>query len=221
QLVHREAIIHSQLRHDNVIPFYGVYQERPDTLPLTVVPYIERGSLQNSIVNKSIKSNDFWRIAVGISKGLAHLHSRRPPVIHGDLHPGNILLDESGNPFLCDFGLSRIRHEVTRTRTTQQQGGRIRFLAPELSRSFDAQFRTTPESDVFSLAMTLLNIWSGQMPFAEIQSEWKVVAEVAKGVRPDRPVAPHLDSALWELMKEMWAQKANKRPSSESVVFRL
>ncbi|KAF8296971.1 kinase-like protein, partial [Clavulina sp. PMI_390] len=161
----------------------------------------------------------------GVSKGVAYLHSRTPPVIHGDLHPGNILLDETSNPFLCDFGLSRIRHEVTRTRSMRQEGGRVRFLAPELSLSLDAQFRTTSASDVFSLAMTLLNIWGGEIPFADIRSEWQVVSQVAKGVRPSRPagtlLTPHDDSKLWKLIEEMWAKNPDKRPSSGNVFLRL
>ncbi|KAF8302084.1 kinase-like protein, partial [Clavulina sp. PMI_390] len=221
----REAITHSRLIHPNIIPFLGIYHEGPGTLPLTTVPYMARGSLQDSISNKSINLNSLGGIAIGISKGVVYLHSRIPPVIHGDLHPGNILLDGSGNPLLCDFGLCRIRHEVTRTRTMRQEGGRIRFLAPELSSSLEGQFRTTPASDVFSLAMTLLNVWSGEMPFAEDRSEWKVVSKVAKGVRPNRPggmlLSPYVDSTLWALLEEMWAQKPNKRPSSDTVLLRL
>ncbi|KAF8296969.1 kinase-like protein [Clavulina sp. PMI_390] len=223
--VHREAITHSQLNHSNIIPFLGIYYEGPDTLPLTIVPYMEIGSLQDSIANGSITSNDFKGMAIGISRGIAYLHSRRPPVIHGDLHPGNILLNKYSNPYLCDFGLSRIRHEVTRTRTMQREGGRIRFLAPELSSSLEEKFRTTPESDVFSLAMTLLNIWTGDMPFAEIRSEWQVAAKVAKGERPSQPTVTLLtreaDIVFWELMQQMWAKKPNKRPTSNSVVSRL
>ncbi|KAF8299933.1 kinase-like protein [Clavulina sp. PMI_390] len=225
QLVHREAITHSQLRHPNIIPFLGIYQEALETLPLTTVPYIRRGSLNDSIAGKLIKANEVSGIVIGISRGVAYLHSRTPPVIHGDLHPGNILVDESGNPFLCDFGLSRIRHEVTRTRTMRQEGGRIRFMAPELSLSLEGQFRTTPASDIFSLAMTLLNIWTGEMPFAEIRSEWKVVSQVSKGGRPNRPSktlwTPATDETVWKLMEEMWAKNWDKRPSSHDVLLRL
>ncbi|KAF8294170.1 kinase-like protein, partial [Clavulina sp. PMI_390] len=221
----REAITHSQLQHPNVIQFLGIYQEGPDALPLTIAPYMERGSLQDSVANKFIKPHHFGGIAVGISQGVAYLHSRTPPVIHGDLHPGNILLDGSGDPVLCDFGLSRIRHEVTRARTMRQEGGRIRFLAPELSLSLEGQFLTTSASDVFSLAMTLLNLCTGRMPFAEVRNEWQVASRVNQGGRPNRPAEGFLTSRvgllLWELLEIMWAQMPENRPSSANVVLRL
>ncbi|KAF8296967.1 kinase-like protein [Clavulina sp. PMI_390] len=146
-------------------------------------------------------------------------------MMYSGLRQGNILLDGSGHPLLCDFGLCRIRHEVSRTRTMRQEGGRIRFLAPELSSSLEGQFRTTPASDIFSLAMTLLNIWTGEMPFAEVRNEWQVASRVNQGMRPNRLggmlLSPYLNSTLWTLLEEMWAQKPNKRPSSDNVSLRL
>lgn len=49
-------------------------------------------------------------------------------------------MDASGEPIICDFGLSRIRHEVTRTRTMIHEGGRTRFLVPELSAEQQTRF---------------------------------------------------------------------------------
>ncbi|KAF8298262.1 kinase-like protein, partial [Clavulina sp. PMI_390] len=124
---------------------------------------------------------------IGTARGIEYLHGRKPPVIHGDLHPGNVLIDNCGKAYLCDFGLSRIQHEVTRSRTMIQEGGKLRFVAPELSASAATRFRTTRESDIFSLAMTFLAAWSGETPFPEIQNEWKVISNVVGGQRPKFP----------------------------------
>ncbi|KAF8291775.1 kinase-like protein [Clavulina sp. PMI_390] len=157
-----------------------------------------------------------------MSEGVHYLHSRVPPIVHGDLHPGNILLDSSGNPYLSDFGLSRIRHEVSRSCTFRQNGGRMRFIAPELS---PKKFRTTP-SDIFALAMTLLNVWSAELPFVEIKNESKVASSLRKGNRPSQPgstvVLPaDIQSSFWALLIDMWTQDPALRLPIRDVVERL
>ncbi|KAF8316807.1 kinase-like protein, partial [Clavulina sp. PMI_390] len=226
RLLHREAITHSQLTHPNILPFLGIYYEEVGSPPLTVLPLMEGGSLEELIAKSPIEPDAFKCILFGISSGVVHLHSRCPPVIHGDLHPGNVLIDSAGNPILCDFGLSRIRHEVTRTRTIIQEAGRLRFLAPELSGGLTKSFRTSPSSDIFSLAMTFLNTWSGQQPFSQCHKEVKAASYIRKGRRPEMPsdgvsLDPKPKRLLWGLICEMWAQEPDARPSSSGVFAQL
>ncbi|KAF8301399.1 hypothetical protein DL93DRAFT_2160894 [Clavulina sp. PMI_390] len=226
RLVHREAITHSQLDHANIIPFLGIYHEGADSPPITILPLIERGSLQDLLAGPPIDLEMFQRILTGISSGVVYLHSRRPSIIHGDLHPGNVLVDATGNPFLCDFGLSRVRHEVTRTRTLLQEAGRLRFLAPELSGGWGNRFRTSTASDMFSLAMTFLNVWTGQVPFPELRNDAKVAASFRKGRRPKlvattTSLAPAPTRDLRNLLNDMWAQEPQSRPPSTDISNRL
>ncbi|KAF8318092.1 kinase-like protein [Clavulina sp. PMI_390] len=227
QLVHREAITHSLLNHPNILPFLGIYHETPTSPPLIIVQ-LEDESLQDLIWrNGLIDSKTFQHVIIGASRAVAYLHSRQPPIIHGDLHPGNILVNEAGTCYLCDFGLSRIRHEVTRTRTTIQEGGSMRFLAPELSASASKKFRTTSGSDIYSLAMTSLATWSGKSPFPEVWNNWEVISRVIRGERPKFPsdssiaLPLHVEAALWGLLQDMWAHRPAKRPSAPIIVERL
>ncbi|KAF8311895.1 kinase-like protein [Clavulina sp. PMI_390] len=226
-MVHREAITQSRLHHPNVLPFLGIHHETGDSLPLTVVPYINGGSLQRLLNSgKLLDKNEFWSILLGISKGIEYLHSLEPPVIHGDLHPGNVLLNEDGDPCICDFGLSRIRHEVSRTRTQRQDGGRVRFLAPELSDSPETRFRTAWESDIYALAMLYFNVWSGERPFSSIKFEWQVCIAVVNGERPKRPahtanrvtLPNRVEDLLWKLLHEMWDHDPHRRPGIQDVL---
>ncbi|KAF8309232.1 kinase-like protein [Clavulina sp. PMI_390] len=218
RLVNREAITHSQLRHPNILPFLGIYRKTPGSPPIVILPYMEGGSLSDLLSDGPLtEAVEFTQIILGVSRGVLYLHSRNPPIIHGDLHPGNVLLDKFGNPYLCDFGLSRIRHEVTRTHTALQEGGRIRFLAPELSSGGMVKFRTSKESDIFSLAMTFLNIWTGKPPFSHVKNEQKVLAHFLKGQRPPHPASTitleaTVTTNFWNLIVNMWAQEPEKRP---------
>lgn len=67
---------------------------------------------------------------------------------------------------MCDFRLSRIRHRVARTRSIIRQGGRPRFIAPEI---YDAEdcFVTNVPGDIYSLAMTIHTPGIGSLPFEE------------------------------------------------------
>ena len=135
------------------------------------------------------------------------------------------MIDCFGNALLCDFGLSRIRHEVTRTFTIIREGGRIRFLAPELLHG-EENFRTTPASDIFSLSMVFLNIWTREAPFAELASSWKVEAAVRKGQRPEKPgvdidLPPEMAQEFWLLLTKMWAHDPASRPPSDDMQSQL
>ena len=135
------------------------------------------------------------------------------------------MIDRFGNALLCDFGFSRICHEVTRPLTTIREGGRIRFLAPELLHG-EEKFRTTPASDIFSLSMVFLNIWTCKTPFAELTSGQKAEAAVRKGQRPKKPavhidLSPKMEHEFWLLITKMWAHDPASRPPSDDMRSQL
>jgi serine/threonine protein kinase len=68
QFIHREAITHSLLDHPNIIPFLGVYSEYTDTPPMVVLPFVERGSLSDLLLEKSIRGVEFAWIVCFISQ---------------------------------------------------------------------------------------------------------------------------------------------------------
>ncbi|KAF8309230.1 kinase-like protein [Clavulina sp. PMI_390] len=226
RLMHREAITHSQLDHPNILPFLGVSHEAPNSPPIVVLPFCDGGSLHDVLTDGFLmEAGRFSRIAVGVTRGVAYLHSRNPPIIHGDIHPGNVLLEKGGNVYLCDFGFSRIRHEVTRTHTNIKEGGKVRFLAPELSSGSWEKFRTSKESDIFGLAMTLLNTWTGKKPLREMNKNKVQSYFIAKG-RPERPTSTvalgsQANTEFWDLLVGMWEHEPKKRPMSNYVLNRL
>ena len=127
------------------------------------------------------------------------------------------MIDASGNALLCDFGLSRIRHEVTRTHTIIREGGRKRFLAPELLAGAE-KFRTSSASDIFSLSMIFWNAWTRKLPFAELTNELRAEAAIRNGERPNRPTIASSATAAMEqidLFPEMG--RVNLSPESEQI----
>jgi serine/threonine protein kinase len=135
------------------------------------------------------------------------------------------LIDASSNVFLCDFGFSRIRHEITRTLTNIREGGRTRFLAPELLAGTE-KFRTSTASDIYSLSMTFFSTWARTLPFCELFNEYKVQKHIRKGRRPKRPTTQiglpaEMEQGFWQLIVDMWAHDPSSRPSTDDMQRRL
>ena len=135
------------------------------------------------------------------------------------------MIDAFGNAFLCDFGFSRIRHEITRTLTNIREGGRMRFLAPELLTGPE-RFRTSPASDIFSLSMTFFSIWARTPPFGELSNERRAGRYIRSGRRPEKPgteigLPPGMEKEFWQLIVDMWAHEPLSRPLTDDVQRRL
>jgi len=106
-----------------------------------------------------------------------------------------------------------------------REGGRLRFLAPELSTGADEKFRTTPSSDIFSFSLTILNTWTGEAPFPK-HNDWWAAAAIQENRRPSRPTINiglplETEQELWLLLVDMWAHDASSRPLTEDVHRRL
>nr|XP_040252715.1 G-type lectin S-receptor-like serine/threonine-protein kinase At2g19130 [Aegilops tauschii subsp. strangulata] len=99
-----------------------------------------------------------YQIALGVARGLAYLHDRcRDCIIHCDIKPENILLDDSFIPKVADFGMAKLLgREFSRVLTTMR--GTAGYLAPE----WISGVAVTPKVDVYSYGMMLLEIISGK-----------------------------------------------------------
>lgn len=103
-----------------------------------------------------------------------------------------------------------------------REGGRFRYLSPELTTGETENFRTTQASDVFSLAMTFFHTWTRHRPFDEIENDLQVAAAYREKRRPQRPTAPTIslldfEEQFWMLLTRMWAQEPKSRPSGEAL----
>jgi serine/threonine protein kinase len=160
----------------------------------------------------------------GAVSGLKHLHNHDPPIIHGDIHPDNLLLDDNGVIFLTDFGLCRIKHEQSR-QTNAHTCGKLRYAAPELEMGV-ARSRTNQASDIYSLAMTFFALASIDHPFSDIEVAHEAASAARRGQRPSKPEEMRLLNArqtecFWPLLEKMWSQEPDNRLSVVQVEYEL
>ncbi|KAG8912373.1 Transcriptional regulatory protein sin3, partial [Tulasnella sp. 417] len=102
-------------------------------------------------------------------------------IVHGDLKANNILVGDNGRSMLCDFGLTKSID--SKTSTTMRGAGTLRWQSPELWNDSPK----TPESDVYAFGMTVAEVLTGKIPFANCQNDWAVMQAVMwKDARPLR-----------------------------------
>jgi serine/threonine protein kinase len=136
-----------------------------ERMPYLIMPYIKNGSAFKYITEgQNIPEDECWKMLHDVSAGLAYLHEKQPPLIHQDIKPDNIMIDDEGRYLITDFGISaRVRSTIRGAQAQEQSGGTLAYMGPE-------RFSTTPKpimaSDVWSLGAMMYELMTGTPPFA-------------------------------------------------------
>ncbi|VAI41475.1 unnamed protein product [Triticum turgidum subsp. durum] len=154
----KEVIVHSQINHKNVVRLFGCCTE--ENALMIVMEFVCNGNLYNilhcsSDANGSVPFPLDKRLDIAIESAevLSYMHSMYSPVLHGDIKPANILLDENLQPKISDFGIARLL-AADETRHTRSVIGCIGYVDPLFCQSGIL----TPKSDVYSFGVVLLEI---------------------------------------------------------------
>ena len=155
----REAQSLAKLQHPSIVRFYGM--EREGLLVFLLMEYIEGQSLQSEIFlseNHPLSNQRILEILKPICSALNYAH--KMGLVHCDLKPGNILIEEnSDRVLLTDFGIARTMDAAT---STLVGAGTPAYMAPELIKGLDP----TPQSDIYSLGIVLYEMLTGgERPF--------------------------------------------------------
>ena len=131
----------------------------------------------------------------------------------------NILIDQTGNALLADFGLLTISDPANPLSSgSHMQGGTARWMAPELidPQQFELEnSRPTKHSDCYALGMVIYETISGHLPFHRYGT-LTVVAKILKGQCPHRGTG--FTQSLWEMLETCWTPEPDDRPSIEDVL---
>ncbi|XP_051757205.1 receptor-interacting serine/threonine-protein kinase 3-like [Ctenopharyngodon idella] len=221
--IHREANLMFQGGNPNVIRIFGLYEGRvgEPQLPLQsglVMELMPKGSVAGLL--QTLAAPPPWplafRMAHQIGLGMNFLHHLTPPLLHLDLKPSNVLLNDSLDAKITDFGLSRVARSVSKCarEKDEDEGGTLSYMPPEALQSIN--YKASKASDVYSYGVLLWSIITGKEPYDGVVSSL-VRFRIPLGDRPDVTLidcgqTEGLEDLL-NLMKRCWDQDANKRPT--------
>lgn len=165
----REARAAAGVSHPNIVAIHE-FGEWGD-VPFLVMEFVEGETLADRLRGRPLSATSAVEVILPIAEALAEAHRRN--ILHRDVKPGNIFLTKQGAPKLGDFGLARIRGEVSLTNAGDILGT-PRYMSPEQARG--TRRLVGAASDVYSLGTTLYECLCGVPPF--IGSVQQVISKV-------------------------------------------
>jgi eukaryotic-like serine/threonine-protein kinase len=207
----REGRTAARLAHPNIVQVYDAGEAEFDGRETSyiVMEYVPGGDLKELIDQKGrLPGPELARLGEEICAGLAHAHERG--VIHRDIKPHNILLDENGHVKVTDFGIARALDTTQATRTGSYLGTAL-YSSPE---QLQGQ-KVTPKSDVYSLGATLYQAAAGEPPFVG-QTPIEIASQhVSKTPTPPHERGAEVSGNLEALILSCLAKDPDDRPTAE------
>ncbi|KAK1287882.1 Serine/threonine-protein kinase EDR1 [Acorus calamus] len=208
-----EVRIMRRLRHPNVVLFMGAVT-RPPNLSI-VTEFLPRGSLFRILHRPNFQLDEKRRIkmALDVAKGMNCLHTSTPTIVHRDLKSPNLLVDKNWNVKVCDFGLSRLKHNTFLS--SKSTAGTPEWMAPEVLRNE----QSNEKCDVYSFGIILWELATLRMPWSGMNPMQVVGAVGFQNKRLDIP--KEVDPLVARIIWECWQTDPNLRPSFSQLTSAL
>jgi tetratricopeptide (TPR) repeat protein len=168
----REVLAAGRLTHPNIVPVHGAGEHRGR--PWICMAYVRGATFEDRPPSR----DDAVRLMRSVALAVHHAHEHG--VVHRDLKPANLLLDESGQPWVCDFGIARI-FDAPRLTASGTLIGTAPYMSPERAAGKDSGVA----ADVYGLGATLYTLVTGKAPY-----EGTEFLDILDKVRAGPPLPP-------------------------------
>ncbi|KAL5512468.1 hypothetical protein ACEPAG_3121 [Sanghuangporus baumii] len=224
----REIYVWSKLNHRNILPLLGYAIDKSTGFPMLISEWMENGSAWNFVTRHP--DCDIMHPLVGTASGLNYLHSLG--IIHSDIKSDNIMISETGDALICDFGCTRM---VVASRSfanlTSGIHGTSRYIAYELLVPLDPSDEVptvhSMKTDVWAFGMTMYELCTLRRPYANLR-ETQVAYAIGKRNLPQFPTSSPLSGISRKMYDEIeklchgcWKHEPTERSSMSSILAEL
>ncbi|KIO18721.1 hypothetical protein M407DRAFT_83625, partial [Tulasnella calospora MUT 4182] len=205
-----ELSIMASLSHPNVIHLFGFVEDIQKGDAWIVLQWQPNGNVREFLHSGEWDIPERISLIQDVANGVEYLHTREPPICHGDLKSLNILVNSSNRAMITDFGSARVQQCVYDISELTLTGPMftLRWTAPEV---LDEGMQDT-HSDMWALGWICWEIMTGKLPFEGL-SDPQVIFRVTDGrlpaIRDDAHLSPIL--TLCSVMSNCWNLKPAKR----------
>ena len=216
----REAQTVARLEHPHIVPIYKV--GRQAEIFYIIMRFIDGPSLGQLLETQhKLPVGDAARITRQVADALAYAHSRE--IVHRDIKPDNILLDQSGHVLVTDFGIAKAAQDAKEKRgsgsTLTSEGvvvGTPEYMSPEQASGEPLDGR----SDIYSLGIVLYQMLAGAPPFQGPSSATILAQQITEMPEPIRRLRPDVTEEMAVVLERMLDKKRGNRFQMASEVSR-
>ncbi len=155
----REAQIVAKLDHPHIVPIYDYADFEGQ--PYLIMKFLQGETLKQRMRREPPTLEDVTTIISAVAEALDYAH--KADVLHRDVKPSNIILDNTNTPYLTDFGLARIASTGESTLSQDMMLGTPQYISPEQAQG---NVTLTPGTDIYSLGVVLYELVVGRVPFS-------------------------------------------------------
>lgn len=196
----REALAATSLAHPNIVSIYDVGND--GDYHFIVMEYIKGNTLKQYIQQFSpISPAKAIQIMKQLTSAIEHAHDHQ--IVHRDIKPQNILVDESGNVKITDFGIATTLSATSYTKTNSVIGT-VHYLSPEQAKGGIASHK----SDIYALGIVLYELLTGELPF----SGESAVSIALKHLQSETPSVRAVNSAVPQSLENVVLKATAKDP---------
>jgi serine/threonine protein kinase len=210
---HREARIAQMVEHPNVVPVLATGEH--EGVPYMAQKFIDGLSLEQKLERDGrLEVPDAVRICSGVASGLDALSAAG--MVHRDVKPANILLDERGESYITDFGLAKDSQASVLTLPGQALGS-VEYMAPEQIRGQSL----SASADIYSLGCVTYECVCGRSPFGEAQGMRVLWAHLQDEPSDPRRLRGELSAQFATTLLRALEKEPASRPASAGEYARM
>ncbi len=196
----QEAQVLAKLQHPHIMPVFDFGESEGYTY--IVMPFVEHGSLTDLLRGNLLPLQQIRQVISQVGDALDYAHSRG--LVHRDVKPSNILIDERGNCLLTDFGIAKLVESTAQFTGTGGLIGTPTYMSPEQGRGDQVDAR----SDIYALGVMIFEMVTGRVPFdAETP-----IAIVFKHIQDPLPIPSAINADVPEAVERVIMKALAKDP---------